>query len=548
MQEEIHWQCDGTEAESSPGGSLRLLIPEGSETREVRLSGRPGERLSRVIWLSDALPPRPLCSGLGRCGRCRVRWLSAAPEPLPRERELFSAGDLAEGWRLACQRQLSDREVPLLALPPQRIRPAEKARGTLPAGHEAVLAVDLGTTSLAWRALDFEDGRVLAEGEELNPQAGAGSDVVSRISLALDPGGRKLLARRVRDRLRQILSGLGFPVRETVLAGNTAMTEIFLDRDVSGLAAFPWRLADPGNERVVLPDLPPLYVPPLPAPFVGGDISAGLLTLRDAPSPFLLTDLGTNGEMALWTGSRLLLTSVPLGPALEGMGLECGALAGPDTVTDVQPGPGGLVLRTARGGVPAQGARYAGISATGCLSFLHLARRTGLMDEEGHFQEGGPLAASPLGRRLLACLDRSFPVPRFQLGGGLWLSLADIETVLKVRAAVAAGLGHLLAAAGLSGQDLACVAVAGALGRHLRPGILEDLGFVPQGTGAKVRALGNSSLEGACLLALHPESRGELARFCAGASVLEPARDPRFQQDYLSAMRFAPLRIDREAS
>ena len=85
-----------------------------------------------------------------------------------------------------------------------------------------------------------------------------------------------------------------------------------------------------------MPGLPPIYIPPLPAPFVGGDVSAGLAALLEAdiPRPFVLADLGTNGELALVTeAGDLWLTSVPLGPALEGIGTECGQLGGPGVVT-----------------------------------------------------------------------------------------------------------------------------------------------------------------------------------------------------------------------
>ena len=126
------------------------------------------------------------------------------------------------------------------------------------------------------------------------------------------------------------------------------MTDIFLNRDVEGLCAAPYRLARSGDETVTLPDLPPVYIPPLPAPFVGGDISAGLAALLDAniPRPFVLADLGTNGELALVTeAGGLWLTSVPLGPALEGIGPECGQLAGPGVITGFALAPSGVAAR-----------------------------------------------------------------------------------------------------------------------------------------------------------------------------------------------------------
>jgi len=51
---------------------------------------------------------------------------------------------------------------------------------------------------------------------------------------------------------------------------------------------------------------------------VGGDVMAGLLhVLREGKRRFLLIDLGTNGEMALADGYKLIVTSTAAGPAFE---------------------------------------------------------------------------------------------------------------------------------------------------------------------------------------------------------------------------------------
>jgi uncharacterized 2Fe-2S/4Fe-4S cluster protein (DUF4445 family) len=43
------------------------------------------------------------CGSQGTCGRCRVRVADGAPPPGDAERVQFTAGELAEGWRLGCQ-------------------------------------------------------------------------------------------------------------------------------------------------------------------------------------------------------------------------------------------------------------------------------------------------------------------------------------------------------------------------------------------------------------------------------------------------------------
>ncbi len=526
---------------------IRIERPWLGVAGKTEVRGGPGQPLHQAVWLSGRVEPVPLCGGIGRCGRCRVRFLSPAPQPADEEVQVLGEQAVAAGWRLACRCQISDddRDVTIeLAQPPAVIssRCIQHEDGEGP----AVLAMDLGTTSIAWRLLHCADGRILSSGSDLNPQAGAGADIISRVALAMKPAGAARLAGVVRDYARACLAGREGSVREIVLAGNTAMTGIFAGADVSGLAAAPYAFAFRGDEELSIPGLPPVYVPPLPAPFAGGDVSAGLawMEAEGTPRPYLLVDLGTNGEIALLDeGEKLYLTSVPLGPALEGIGLECGAMAGPQTLTHFSIGPVGLDIRTATGRPPLPGQPVQGISATGFLSLIELLLSSGLMNDDGHFREWNG-RGTPLVRRLVAAMDWSLPVPRFMATRTLWLSLSDVEEILKVKAAFSVAVQDLMKAAGVKPQRLACLAVAGSLGTHVQPRTLERLGFVPAGTSERVRMVGNTSLAGACLLALHPEKRHQLAQLCRRAVLLEPALDPDFHERYLQAMRFSHLLSD----
>ncbi|SDF84277.1 ASKHA domain-containing protein [Desulfovibrio legallii] len=528
----------------------------------------PGAVLSRAVWLSGLVPPQPLCGGLGRCGRCRVRFCRAAPPPLPAEVETFTPQELAAGWRLACRRTVPETGDYLdLELPEEDFyafgaagATGSSASGTAvtPAdGAPLALAVDLGTTSLYWRAVTPE-GEVAAQGHGLNPQAGAGADVMSRLAVAREPEGRRVLAELVRQELRAVTARLeargAGRVRRVCLAANPAMTAIFLDRDVSGLCTAPYRLDFAGDAVADVPGLPPVYVPPQPAPFVGGDASAGLAALlaRHAPRPFVLADMGTNGEMALMTDAGLWLTSVPLGPALEGIGPECGQQAGPGVVTGFALTPQGLTARffadpaaraagaahsaacpcpACAGPQPGQDRRARGISATGYLSLLAALLRAGLLRPDGRLD---PAPAMPLARRVAAGLEGG----RLRLPHGLRLCPADVEELLKVKAAFALALAALLRAGGVPVAGLARLYLAGSLGVHVGLDDLETLGFLPAGLATRTRAAGNTALEGAALLALRPARGRGLARICRAAHVLALTEQPDFAQDYLRQMRF----------
>ena len=517
----------------------------------VCITARPGVNLSRAIWLSGPVEPLPLCAGLGQCGRCRVRFVDVAPLPLAGEEAIFSPEELAHGWRLACRRQIPDGKSTLdLELPPQNLPCPARApapsglseHSCSPAAPALALAVDLGTTTVYWRAL--ANGTPVAEGGFLNPQAGAGPDVMSRLAEAR-AGQAPLLAQLVRRSLRAVVQSLATrgTVTRLCVAGNTAMTDILLEKPLHGLCAAPYALSHTGNMLAELEDLPPVYIPPLPAPFVGADVSAGLAALleKNTPQPFVLADLGTNGELALVAGTKnVWLASVPLGPALEGIGPQCGQLAGPGVVTSFCLTPAGLTPRfweqsfsAGESAAPAPQAR--GISATGYLSLLAILLRLQVLDREGHFVPDPPM---PLGRRLAAALEHHPGGLCLRLPHGLWLAASDVEELLKVRAVFALALEKLLAAANLAPEHLVTLCLAGALGRHAHPDDLARLGFVPGTAAGKIRAVGNTSLDGAALLLQKPGKAAELATLCAKAQVLSLTDEADFEHNYLRCMRF----------
>lgn len=519
---------------------LRLVSSVGSP---CEVEAGVGESLSQAIWLSGRVVPQPLCSGLGRCGRCRVRWTADPPAPLSVEEAVLGRDALAEGWRLACRHSVPRYgDVLTLELPPENIQLGMMGEQENPsatfrtetghAGH--CLAVDLGTTSIHWQTVSLQghDIAVSAQGQMLNPQAGAGADVVSRLSYARSPRGRAHLAGLVRTELGKLCRE--WEIETICLAANSAMTAIFLETDIEGLCAAPYRLDIRGHTTVRSPQLPPVYIPPLPAPFVGGDISAGLAFLLGSrvPRPFVLADLGTNGELALVTERQeLFLTSVPLGPALEGIGPDCGQLAGPDVLTSFSLTPQGLQgYSPDKGNGPARG-----ISATGYLSLLALLCQAGLLDERGFFIER---PAMPLARKLAQDICYEHGEKRLYLPRGQWLTASDVEGLLKVKAAFALALEVLLTQAGLVPAQLASLCLAGALAEYIRPDVLSSLGFVPAVLERRIRTVGNTSLAGAALLACRPERRETLATFCSHAHLLPLVDDPDFHHRYLRHMRF----------
>ena len=212
----------------------------------------PGLSLAQNLFLAGAFADLPLCSGLGGCGLCRVRYLDDPPPPLPKELAKLSPILLAQGYRLSCQRQPRPGQV--IQLEAGKSRSVSQGDSAYDPG--AVLGVDLGTTSLQWRLRRCRE--TLAEGGGPNPQMGGGAEVMSRLALARNPRGAARLREVVLARLREIISSL--PVKPGLigLAGNPAMICLAL-----GKIAPVW-------PRPLPPGLPgPPDGPPGPRPSFG---------------------------------------------------------------------------------------------------------------------------------------------------------------------------------------------------------------------------------------------------------------------------------------
>lgn len=531
--------------------------------------------IAQAVYLSGLFQPPALCSGLARCGRCRMLVEELAPEPAPADKDYFSAEEIAAGWRLACRHPA--REGMRVRLPEGARRFGESygpliKRGSSDKydqrqGPEAfckyMLAADLGTTTLHWRLLELvPDGngrkneflaRPLWESSAVNPQMGAGSEVVSRLAAAMDEEGRRRLSELTLAALGSLVErALSFipkradkKIDALCLAANPAMTCLTLGVDAAGLARAPYRLPLKGGEWVSAAGLPPTWLPPQLSPFVGGDVSAGYAFLalnpeQRAPAyPFLLADLGTNGEFLLaLSPEKAWSASVALGPALEGAGLSFGTEARPGAVASFNLTPKGVEPRPLLGMPPKpDGSRACpGITGTGYISLLPILLRAGALGRDGSFRPGS-----------LGPLERFFRFAHQGKGGELCLALpmglrlpaTDVEELLKVKAAFSLGLQRLLDVAGVRTGQLAKIYIAGALGLHADKGALEELGFLPQGVGSRVEAVGNSSLGGAAVLLQFPAVRDKLTAWAENVQSLELAGDAVFLSEFPAHMRFA---------
>ena len=523
----------------SSGIAVGSTLASGFAESQILLSGAT---LAQCVYLSGQFRSPALCSGLGRCGLCRVRFISPPPPVLDAEKSVLSHHDLDASWRLACCHVPKGGEHILVPALPVASLSALSVASTKREGRYG-LAVDLGTTSIHWRGVALDEGEAgdgLPHGVMTNPQMGAGSDVVSRIAYAATEDGAETLRRLVVDALVDIVATCateGVCAEEVCIAANPAMTGILLGYDTRSLAHAPCSLPCAGNAEVRVSGLPPLYVPPQISAFVGGDISAGYASLALDPDmakpeyPFLLADLGTNGECVLaLSPGEALAASLPMGPALEGINLAFGSMAIPGAVTEYTLTPHGLDPVVMGGTAPV------GITATGYLSLLRILRASNLVTESGLFAYPKDV---PLAGRIGAGENGENGEKSLRLPGKMALYASDVEELLKVKAAFSLAVSQLLQTASLSAAKISRFYFAGALGLHVSADALISLGFVPPGIGKRIVPVGNTSLAGASLFLQRKATREACALWAETVTTLDLTANAAFGKSFAEHMVFA---------
>jgi uncharacterized 2Fe-2S/4Fe-4S cluster protein (DUF4445 family) len=97
---------------------VRFLVPAGGRAVSVDLPTSSAPATLRDAALLAGTPIAGTCGGKGTCGKCRVQTQGDLSPVTPAETRFLSPGDLAAGYRLACQaRPLGDVLASLVAVP-----------------------------------------------------------------------------------------------------------------------------------------------------------------------------------------------------------------------------------------------------------------------------------------------------------------------------------------------------------------------------------------------------------------------------------------------
>ena len=413
-------------------------------------------------------------------------------------------------------------------------------------GRHYSIVMDIGTTSLWGQLIDLQGRKVLAEASAYNPQIEFGDDVISRIVYSQKPGALSALQQVVVETLNGIVHELvekagveKIHISHVTAAGNTVMTHLLVGLDPKYIRAAPYvpvaNFIPPVRAiRVGLnvPDHVYLYTFPSVASYVGGDIVSGVLSsgLYQRKEITLYIDIGTNGEIVVGNADWLMTASCSAGPAFEGGGLKCGMRATAGAIEKFHINPATLepmIMTIGR-------VKPRGICGSGAINILAEFLETGVITQNGKMN------VSCRTRRIREGADGLEYVLAYKeetgAEGDVVITEADIENLIRAKAAMFAGYQCLLAKVDLTFKDLERVIIAGAFGDYIDLEKAITIGLLPELPHDRYIFIGNGSLIGARLISLSSELLDDGERIARKMTNVELSEDRSFMDKYMAGM------------
>ncbi|MFZ2656933.1 MAG: ASKHA domain-containing protein [Victivallales bacterium] len=417
------------------------------------------------------------------------------------------------------------------------------------------VAVDIGTTTVVAALLDMNTGKQLGCQGLLNPQVKFGDDVLSRIcAQSQSEKNLKTLQKEIVAALNKLIGELcgAFKVSSTniyavSIAGNTVMENLFLGIPVKALGEIPFIPPFSKSLRFIASELglmvnpgAEVFIFPVIGGFVGGDIVSGLVAsrLNERINPTVFVDVGTNGEIVLLYGGKLYAASAAAGPAFEGARIEAGMRAAAGAIEKVIIKDGEVLINVIRNVEPK------GICGSALIDASAEMLRCGLIDETGRIVSPDECPAGTsdsLKKRLVASKDgntHDFLLTPLESRKKIFLRQKDIRELQLASGAIRAAINILLKNAGLRESEIDSVLVAGGFGYFIRRVHAKRIGLIPNLPDAKIRFIGNSSLEGAKAVLYSRERLRYAENIAAQVKYVEVSLDPEFQTEFANAMMF----------
>ena len=409
------------------------------------------------------------------------------------------------------------------------------------------VSVDVGTTTVVAHLIDLNTSEILATDATYNSQITYGEDVITRLIYAKNEvGGRERMHEAIIGNINTMISNMvsaaGVNIQDimcVLCAGNTTMMHFLLDLDSSNIRREPYIPAathvPPGRAIEVGIQINPrglLYAVPCVSSYVGGDIVSGVLAsgIYRSSQLSMLIDVGTNGEIVVGNSDWLMCCSASAGPAFEGGEVKFGMRATHGAIEKVKVLEDGEKVET----VVIADEKPRGICGSGLIDVISELRRQGVLDRGAKFAEPGycsRLRQNSEGSEFVLAYSGETAIDR-----DIVITQADINNLVRSKAAVYAGAAVLIKSMDLSFNDLDQIYIAGGFGNYLDLKGSIAIGLLPDIPLEKVKFIGNSSLTGAKVALLSRAALDEIEKIAQMMTYIDLSSNNQFMDEYSSAL------------
>ena len=539
--------------EATVEGDLEVVIPPRSRIREHQILARSAERevLEVSPWLSKTLVDMPEATVHDNTADLErlLRTMNGKELTMPIE-SLRKLPDIIRdgGWKVTAT-------VSKLTPLPEIVRLESGDSGERLLG----LAVDIGTTTIVGHLVDLLTGRVLATASEYNRQVSRGEDVIARMMFGEEEGAEELTA-LARETINSVIASLLKDASDAMgasltaddivgasFSGNTIMTHFFVGVDTRFIRLEPYvpvaHKMPPRSGHDLGIDMNPsgrVLLFPSRAGYLGGDVVADILAsgMHTSKDLALLIDVGTNGEMVLGCSEWLVGCACSAGPAFEGGEVSSGMRAMHGAIDSIRINDD---LSTSYHVIGDE--RPNGICGSGLIDLVAEMYSNGLIDRKARIQDLETERVRQGDEGLEYVVEWN---DRLGSGaaGDLIVTDADLQNVLRTKAAIYGAATVLLKKMDEHLDDIAEVVIAGGFGNHLDIDRAISIGMFPDIPRKKYRFIGNGSLGGARLALLSDDMRREMTEIFEELTYIELSVDNDFYDEFSSALFIPHTDID----
>ena len=405
------------------------------------------------------------------------------------------------------------------------------------------LAIDIGTTTVAISLRDLIGGRLVDETSMINRQTVYGMDIISRISHCRNKDGlaelKKAVVETINVSLNKILKRNNVSKDEiyrVVVSGNSVMTHIFLGIDPTSLGRLPFKPVFRRMMHVKAREIgidvhenADIITLPLLGSYIGGDLVGDILA-----SDFLeyensiLIDIGTNGEVLLKKGEDIYATSVPAGPAFEGMGMRSGVIAKDGAIESFRIVDGHIVeYSTINNESPI------GICGTGYIDILTELVNHRVLDKNGRFSQASNERLTIKDGLKVYIVEYS---KNTVTGEDIVVTQKDVRNLQLALASFKIATKTLLTEAKISSDDIEKVIIAGDFGYKINFRNAIRIGLIPPVDSGKVQFIGNGSLTGAEMVLLSRKFKELASKLIKKVRVIDLRKHHDFQKKFIESL------------